>query len=320
MATNSTLFSPRVISLVVLTLQTTIFVLILRYSRTSQAGATRYLSSTAVLLAEIVKIIINMFMIHYNNNFNFSKSISNIRREILSKPLDTLKVSVPALLYTVQNNLLFLALSNLDAATYQVTYQLKILATAIFSVILMGKKLNPLKWFALVQLTCGIALVQLATNGQSSKSTSNAQGSPTIGLIAVLCACLTSGFSGVYFEMILKGSAVSLWMRNLQLGGFSILCSSLGILFNDWHIIRAKGFFYGYNYLTWIVVILQAVGGLIVANVVKYADNILKGFAAAVSILLMGYISWIWLQDFTPTTNFFVGTGFVITSTYLYSL
>ena len=163
MATNSTLFSPRAISLVVLTLQTTIFVLILRYSRTSKAeGTSGYLSSTAVLLAEIVKIFINFFMICYGNNFKVSNTILEIKREIYYKPLDTLKVSIPALLYTVQNNLLFLALSNLDAATYQVTYQLKILTTALFSVILLRKNLTRLKWFALLQLTFGIALVQVS--------------------------------------------------------------------------------------------------------------------------------------------------------------
>lgn len=33
---------------------------------------------------------------------------------------ETLKLAIPAFLYVVQNNLLFIALSNLDAATYQV--------------------------------------------------------------------------------------------------------------------------------------------------------------------------------------------------------
>ena len=42
------------------------------------------------------------------------------------------------------------------------------------------------------------------------------------GLVAVICACCTSGFSGVYFEKILKGTSVSLWLRNIQLGVFEI--------------------------------------------------------------------------------------------------
>lgn len=40
--------------------------------------------------------------------------------EIIYKPKETAKLIVPSGLYAVQNNLLYLALSNLDAATYQV--------------------------------------------------------------------------------------------------------------------------------------------------------------------------------------------------------
>ena len=79
----------------------------------------------------------------------------------MQKPTETLKLLIPSGLYTLQNNLLFIALSNLDAATYQVTYQLKILTTAVFSVIMLGKKLDMYKWVSLVILTIGVSFVQV---------------------------------------------------------------------------------------------------------------------------------------------------------------
>ncbi len=43
-------------------------------------------------------------------------------------------------------------------------------------------------------------------------------GSQLMGLLAVLVACFSSGFAGVYFEKILKESKQSVWIRNIQLG------------------------------------------------------------------------------------------------------
>lgn len=43
-------------------------------------------------------------------------------------------------------------------------------------------------------------------------------GSQFVGVTAVLVACCSSGFAGVYFEKILKESKQSVWVRNIQLG------------------------------------------------------------------------------------------------------
>ena len=43
-----------------------------------------------------------------------------IYNKILRQPYDTFKTGIPALLYTLQNNLLFISISHLDAATFQV--------------------------------------------------------------------------------------------------------------------------------------------------------------------------------------------------------
>ena len=52
------------------------------------------------------------------------KTLKTLKDEVIKKPFETCKLLVPATLYTIQNNLLFLALSNLDAATYQVSERL----------------------------------------------------------------------------------------------------------------------------------------------------------------------------------------------------
>lgn len=51
----------------------------------------------------------------------------------------------------------------------------------------------------------------------------------------------------------------------------------------------------------YFVLCSQAFGGLVVAAVVKYADNILKGFATSVSIIVSSLMSFYFLGDFTPT-------------------
>lgn len=46
---------------------------------------------------------------------------------------------------------------------------------------------------------------------------------------------------------------------------------------------------------------MQALGGLVVAAVMKYADNILKGFATSVSIVISSVVSYFFLSDFVPS-------------------
>lgn len=55
------------------------------------------------------------------------------------RPTDLLKMAVPACLYVVQNNLNYMAISNLDGPTFQLLYQLKILTTALFSVVMLRR-------------------------------------------------------------------------------------------------------------------------------------------------------------------------------------
>lgn len=200
----------------------------------------------------------------------------------------------------------------------QVTYQLKILTTAIFAVTILRKKLIPTQWMSLVFLIAGVVFVQLAASSDSGDSTKDTNGqNPILGLMAALGACVLSGFAGIYFEKILKGSDVSVWMRNVQLSLLSLPFGLITCLLNDGGQIVEHGFFRGYDLFIWYLVVLQAGGGLIVAVVVKYADNILKGFATSLAIII-SCVASIYLFDFQLTMSFTMGAALVICSIFLY--
>jgi len=246
--------------------------------------------------------------------------------EIFGKESDCFKVMVPAVLYLIQNNLQYLAASKLDAATFQVTYQMKIITTAIFSVMLLKRRLGMHQWIAIALLSIGIALVQLPTGSTTTTTTTTTTTSGSehaitdriVGFLAVIIACVLSGLSGVYFEKILKKSRVTVWARNVQLSLFSIIPGYLiGVLLLDGEKVREKGFFGGYTRWTVLAIGNQAFGGILIAVVVKYADNILKGFATSISIILSSAVSYFVFQ-FHITLFFVIGGSLVMYATYLY--
>ena len=86
----------------------------------------------------------------------------------------------------------------------------------------------------------------------------------------------------------------------------------------DFKAVAQQGILGGFEPLVWAVVIVQAAGGLIVAVVVKYADNVLKVFATSFSIIISCIISAIWF-DFRANMLFVLGTGLVVLATGMYS-
>lgn len=198
------------------------------------------------------------------------------------------------------------------------TYQLKILTTAIFAVFILKKQLLKSQWLSLLTLIVGVVLVQLAQSGDHPVSKNGIEQNRFLGFVAAFSACVLSGFAGIYFEKILKGSDISVWMRNVQLSICSIPFGLLTCYVSDGDVIHKQGFFFGYDKFIHYLIVLQAGGGLIVAMVVKYADNILKGFATSLAIVISCLAS-IYLFNFELTFQFALGAAFVIFSVFLYS-
>lgn len=104
---------------------------IMHYSRIMPTpGGQRYYASTAVLLNEVLKLTFNSTICLYDISraLPASTPATAIFQQLYNSVFSTdgWKLAIPAALYTLQNSLQYVAVSNLDAVHFQVLYQLKV--------------------------------------------------------------------------------------------------------------------------------------------------------------------------------------------------
>ncbi|KAA3680686.1 solute carrier family 35 (UDP-sugar transporter), member A1/2/3 [Paragonimus westermani] len=265
-----------------------------------------------------------------------SKALTLIYRQVAVDYMDTFRVLVPAALYLVQNNLLYVAISNLNAVAYQILYQSKIFTTAFFMVTMMGRRLFSAQWIALFLLFVGIVLSQAPISLTHLSSAPFESGILELMILErQVNQILTHprlSVSWLWFAPRSAADSPASILRKYSkarrhpsgcetfswVAIFGILIGLCGVFTYDRSAVLERGFFQGYTPTVWLVVLLQTFSGLGVAFVMKYADNILKGFAAGLSIILSSAISYLVLNDFTPSIATFAGAGLVIGATVLY--
>ena len=99
----------------------------------------------------------------------------------------------------------------------------------------------------------GVTLVQWPETQETVKQSddmvvesvapSDPPGNRLVGVLAVLASCFSSGFSGVYFEKLVKYTSQSLWIRNTQMALFSVITASIAMFLQDFDLIHINGFF-----------------------------------------------------------------------------
>jgi len=290
-----------------------------------------FLASTAVTMDEMSKFLLSFLMIYFNfsRHRGMKPSVVSAVPELCEDDdghksfatfltqnvvnQNSLLMAVPALLYTVQKNLLYVALSNLDACVYQVAYSAKLLTTAVFSFFILGRRFSFWQQAGLGTLMIGVALVQVSQVTDAKRPTGER---PLLGFAAVSLACVTSGFASVYFEYWLKRSP-DFWIKQAQLAFYAMILGLGAVLTQDLSALRKGGFFQGYDFIVVLTIAFEAGGGIIVALVTKYADSIAKNFATALSLTLTTILSaafW----EFQVTPSFLSGAALTLFATYLY--
>jgi len=205
-------------------------------------------------------------------------------------------------------------MANIDPASFSVIVQTKMLTTAFFFSTVLKKKLMKKQLMSLVLLTVGVMLCSMKVGADDPEMS----GKRMVGLLATLGIACSSGFASVYTEKVIKaarknnpedaGKEYGLAHMQAQLAIVSLCILGLYTGVRDMPAIMENGFFHNYNSVAFFSSLNSAVGGLIVAAVLKHADSVLKGYATAVSVVLTGVSSSIL---FGTHLSIFYGLGII---------
>ena len=281
--------------------------------------------SSVILTQELVKFA--MAYVAYSS----TTSIECRNEEISSLNFGSwlAMAGVPAILYTVQNLASLLAYQNLEALTFNVLNQTKILSAALCCYFVMGKKQTKMQSVSLILLLASALVMEKIISiesimsifsfggggssgiGAGLSSITGAWQSMTLGrrfthgVLPVLLASFISGLAGALVQRSLQGggsnaSAVApatkrkpknSYLFSMELTAASVVVLVGSLLFSsDGRSIMSNGFFHQWTPGTIVPILTNSIGGILVGLVTKHAGSVRKGFALIFGILLSGLL------------------------------
>ena len=239
----------------------------------------QYNFTSVVVFQDFLKIIISIGMIWHEE-----------------RPLETLRNNwklafyyiLPACLYAIYNTLTFVALSKFDPSTYFVLLQVKIVVTALLSVIILKTEITRFQWMAISVITIGSMLKEgykfLALDLDH-----------TAGDYAIVfLQIFLSTFAGIYTEKLLTlidGPTPS--FHNLFLYIDSVI---INILFLTYQGTIREAFSIGniatlFSPVIITVVISASTVGIVTGYFIRYLGNIMKAIAGAIELWTVSIFS-----------------------------
>ena len=313
--------------------QTSTVVLLMRYSKMKDSNI-KYANSAIIASTEFGKIMIGILYCLYdyilNENKSFLSSIKLILNDVFKNKKILCLMCVPSFVYTIQNFLMYKSLGLIESSIYQIVVQLKTFTTACFGICLLSKKYTITQWISFSLLSIGVAIANLSVI-QNTKEIDNITKDEGYlpnqtethykGLLYVLGSTITSGFAGTFMEMQLKGNKSNIFIKNIQLSLFSIIgCIIYSYINNDLQQIYLYGFFYGFDLIVLIIIVLNIFGGYFVAIVIKRASIMTKTMLSGIATLLIIFESYLFLKDQQISHwEFYCSVILVFCANYLYN-
>jgi len=292
------LSDPKFLVLVALFLQNALSTISRRYVLGIVKVEVSY--AEALLVAEMMKGAVGVYYAHSEVHIATGKTGVDYIIWLLL-PSNSWQMLALAALYGVMNVLNFVAARRLSASTFTVLVQLKILATAVCSVTMLSRSLSFTRWRAVLLLVLSsIVVATRSSDGSTCELCENAS-EHALGVVAVLCEVAGSGFASVYFERVVKAtdSGLSIWARNVQLAFYSSFFFIAMRIYESVNGSMPLG--HGWSLLVVFLSFTGALGGVLVALTIKYADALAKTMAITGSIGVLTLVDYTVLS--VPMSN-----------------
>ena len=243
---------------------------------------------SVLLISELSRMMVStcIYLLYYNNKPQQTKSWD--------------KIIIPAFVGFIEHNTLFYGMTYLPPTTFQIIYQFHILFGAILSPHHLTKKQH----LSIIMLTLGLVSI-LYDNDISIQSTQFK------GIIFTLMGTAADAIASTKIEKIVKEPASSIWMKQMQLSSLGVMSNLIALILNQ------NDFFYGFNWYVITIITLQTMGSIIIPFVLKYADNVTRGVANSLSMLIAIVVSKV-IYYWKPPFHFYFGATLIFTAIFLY--
>ncbi|KFM27802.1 putative UDP-sugar transporter protein SLC35A5 [Auxenochlorella protothecoides] len=262
------------------------------------------------LLVEVVKTLFALgTLIAYGTGrpgIPLTHSLESFARDASHNRL----LAVPALLYAVNNYLKFVMQLYFKPTTAKMLGNSKILVIAVLMRSVLRRSFTTFQWEALFLLVAGITVNQL--NYCAGQGVGGMDAVTPAAVAFTLSSITIPSLASVYNEAALKRHMdTSVLLQNFFLYFYGACFNAVGLL----AVAGAQGsgighLFHGFGTVTLLLVVNNALQGILSSFFFKFADTILKKYSSTIATIFTGIMSAA-LFGHALTLNFCLGVSIV---------
>ena len=302
-------------------------------------GAIKYSATTPVLCSELMKFTLCAILLAVSLSRGSRDEAIALWRSLSLRSFAAF--AVPSALYAVDNNLVYLILARIDAATFAVLWNVKIIEVAILFRVVLGQRLPRVRWAAALLLFLGVVASQSERvdfnlgnykHGHAVASVAAPPGTSTgatflIGILLLFGATTLSALAGIFTELVFKRGSPSgahFFVQQLQFTAWAVVVNGALLIVRTVLSATATAtatpqLFDNFNRWVWLSIVVNSLQGLVTALLLKYADNMANVFVQAGAMIFTAAASTLFFGH-TTTLAFAVGIAVCCVAIYLYNV